>query len=318
MTAFSVSPWEYSRQADQRFQRIVRILVALYIVLGIVIPFIKLIGIQEGGGDAGKARYATLVQQKLAPIAKTDQEPAPTPEPPQPEPPKPQKEKQQKPEPTHEQKVQQARQKVLHTGILAMSDQFQDLRSRDITSPDGSRPLYSTETAGGGTSNDSSSKAAAHFSASVGKGSAGITSVAPGVSERRASGTKLDQRQTTTINSPVGFGRDLSKPGQGGDKPIAGRTLDEIQLTFDRAKSAFYAIFNRAMRENPNISAGKIIVSLTIAPDGSVTDCRLVSSSFGDPGLEAKVIQRVKLLNFGAKDVPVFTYPNYPINFLPS
>ena len=72
------------------------------------------------------------------------------------------------------------------------------------------------------------------------------------------------------------------------------------------------------MRENPNISAGKIIVSLTIAPDGSVTDCKLVSSSFGDPALESKVIQRVKLLNFGAKDVPSFTYPNYPINFLPS
>lgn len=318
MTAFSVSPWEYSQQADRRFQRIVRTLAVLYIILGILIPFIKLVGIQEGGGDAGKARYATLVQQKLAPIAKTDQEPAPTPEPPQPEPPKPQKEKQQKPEPSHEQKVQQARQAVMHKGILAMADQFQDLRDRTITSPSGSRPLYSTETTGGGTSNDASSKAAARISASAGRGSAGITTTVPGASERRASGTKLDQRQTTTINSPVGFGRDLSKPGQGGDKPIAGRTLDDIQLTFDRAKSAFYAIFNRAMRENPNISAGKIIVSLTIAPDGSVTDCRLVSSSFGDPGLEAKVIQRVKLLNFGAKDVPVFTYPNYPINFLPS
>jgi protein TonB len=66
------------------------------------------------------------------------------------------------------------------------------------------------------------------------------------------------------------------------------------------------------------MGAGKIVVSLTIAPDGSVTDCKLVSSSFGDPGLEGKIVQRVKLLNFGAKDVPVFTYPNYPINYLPS
>ena len=317
MTAFSVSSWDYSQQADQRFQRIIRTLVALYIVLGVLIPFIKLVGIQEGGGDVGRSRYATLVQQKVAPIAKQEEEPAPTQEKPQPEPPKPQKEKQQKPEPTHEQKVQQARQKVQHTGLLAMTDQFADLRDRNITAPDSTRPLYSTDSAGGGSSNDSS-KTAANFSAAVGKGSSGITSTVPGASERRASGTQLGQRQTTTINSPVGFGRDLTKPGQGGDKPIAGRTLDEIQLTFDRAKSAFYAIFNRAMRENPNISAGKIIVSLTIAPDGSVTDCHMVSSSFGDPGLEAKIIQRVKLLNFGPKDVPSFTYPNYPINFLPS
>lgn len=318
MSAFAVSNWEYSQQADRRFQLIVRSLIALYVVLGIIIPMIKWVGIQEGGGEAGAARYATLVQPKTAPVALKTQEPAPSPEPPQAEPPKPQKEKQQKPELTHEQKVQQARQAVLHKGILAMSDQFADLRDRSITSVDSLRPLYSTEAAGGGSKNDPSSKASTSFSAAAAKGSTGITTTVPGASERRASGTKLDQRQTTTINSPVGFGRDLSKPGQGGDKPIAGRTLDEIQQTFDRAKSPFYAIFNRAMRENPNISAGKIIVSLTIAPDGSVTDCRLVSSSFGDSALENKVIQRVKLLNFGAKDVPTFTYPNYPINFLPS
>lgn len=318
MSAFAISPWEYSKQADQRFQRIVRTLIAVYVVLGIVIPFIKLIGIQEGGGDAGTARYATLVQTKVAPIAKKEEEAAPTPEPPQPEPPKPQKEKQQKPEPTPEQKQQQARQAVMHKGILAMTDQFADLRDRTITSVDSTRALNSSEAAGGGQSSETSTKAASKFSASAGSGSAGITATVPGASERRASGAKLGERQTTTIKSPVGFGRDLSKPGQGGDKALAGRTLDEIQMTFDRSKSSFYAIFNRAMRENPNISAGKIIVSLTIAPDGSVTDCKLVSSSFGDPTLESKVIQRVKLLNFGAKDVPTFTYPNYPINFLPS
>jgi protein TonB len=318
MSAFVVSPWEFSQQADRRFQRIVRTLIVAYVVLGIIIPFIKLVGIQEGGGDAGTTRYATLVQAKPAPIAQKAEEAAPTPEPPQPEPPKPQKEKQQKPEPTPEQKVQQARQAVMHKGILAMTDQFADLRDRNITSVDSTRALNSSQAAGGGQSSETSSKATTNFSASAGSGSAGITSTVPGASERRASGTKLDQRETTTIKSPVGFGRDLTKPGQGGDKLLAGRTLDEIQLTFDRSKSSFYAIFNRAMRENPNISAGKVIVSLTIAPDGSVTDCKLVSSSFGDPTLEGKIVQRVKLLNFGAKDVPSFTYPNYPINFLPS
>lgn len=318
MSAFVASRWAYSQQADHRFQIIVRALIGLYVVLGILIPFIKFVGIQEGGGDAGTTRYATLVQPKAAPVAQKEQEPAPNPEPLQAEPPKPKKEKIEKPEPTREQKVQQARQAVMHKGILAMSDQFADLRDRSITSSQSSRPLYSSEAAGGGRNDDPSSKATTHFTTSAAKGSTGIVATVPGASERRASGTQLDQRQTTSIKSPVGFGRDLSKPGQGGDRPIAGRTLDEIQQTFDRARSPFYAIFNRAMRENPNISAGKIIVSLTIAPDGSVTDCRLVSSSFGDSTLESKVIQRVKLLNFGAKEVPTFTYPNYPINFLPS
>ena len=96
------------------------------------------------------------------------------------------------------------------------------------------------------------------------------------------------------------------------------RKSEEIQSSFSREAPAFYAIFNRAVRENHNIGAGKIVVSLTIAPDGLVTDCQLVSSTFADSALEAKVIQRVKLMHFSAKDVQVFTYPNFPIIFSPS
>ena len=107
------------------------------------------------------------------------------------------------------------------------------------------------------------------------------------------------------------------KPGQSGNAKLAGRTLEEIQLVFDRNKASFYSMFNRALRENPDLR-GKVVVRLTIAPNGSVTACELVSSELGDPDLEQKVIQRVKLLNFGAKNVPEFTYPNYPIVFLPT
>jgi hypothetical protein len=120
------------------------------------------------------------------------------------------------------------------------------------------------------------------------------------------------------VESPVGFGQDRSRPGQGGDSLIAGRTLEEIQLVFDRNKGAITTIYNRAARENPNLGAGKIVISLTIAPNGAVTECKLVSSTFNDPELERKIVQRVLLMNFGAKDVPPYTYPNYPIHFLPS
>ena len=63
---------------------------------------------------------------------------------------------------------------------------------------------------------------------------------------------------------------------------------------------------------------GARAIEQAIAPNGAVTDCKLVSSSFNDAELERKVIQRVMLMNFGAKDVPPFTYPNYPIVFMPS
>ena len=322
MTSFAFHGWNYAEDADARYRRIMRRFIIGYLLFALIVPWLKLVGVEKGGGDSGKQRYARLVETPPAPPAPVAEEPPPapepTPEPPKPEPKKPEPVKEVKPEPkpqpTQEQLQQRARQVAQRSGLLAMQDQLADLRDRNLTSLDG-RPLTSAAQTGGAET-QADVDPSATFARSASAASSGITS--PAGAGRRQSGTKLDQRKTTTVESPVGFGKDVQRPGQGGDKLIAGRTLEEIQLAFDRAKSAFYIIFDRAARANANISTGKIVVSLTIAPDGSVTDCRVVSSTFGDPDLENKVVQRVKLLNFGAKDVPTFTYPNYPINYLPS
>jgi protein TonB len=311
MSAFAFVQWDYAERAERRYRRIIWTLVLVYLVVGVLIPFIKLIGLEKGGGDAGKTRYAQLVHPP-APIAQKEEEPAPAPPTPETQAPKPQKETKPKPEVTQQQKTQQARQVAQHSGLLALADQFADLRDHNLTQLDSSRPLRSSESAGGG---DTSNDATAAFSSSAANGSGGITTNTPGSGQRYPNGTKLDARRTTTVKSPVGFGRDTSRPGQDGDKLVSGRSMDEIRLTFDRTKSAFYAIFNRAAREN-SVSAGTIKVSITIAPDGSVLDCKMVSSSLGLADLENKVVQRVKLMNFGAKDVPTITV-EYPIIYLP-
>ena len=95
------------------------------------------------------------------------------------------------------------------------------------------------------------------------------------------------------------------------------RSLEEIQLAFDRSKSAFYAIFNRAARSDSTIGAGTVVVSLTIQPDGTVSECSVVSSSFFNPELKEKLIQRVKQIKFESKGVPVFSYDSYPISYVP-
>ncbi|NNJ93242.1 MAG: hypothetical protein HKP57_00655, partial [Halobacteria archaeon] len=48
-----------------------------------------------------------------------------------------------------------------------------------------------------------------------------------------------------------------------------------------------------------------------------VTRCDIVSSELGDPALGSKITSRVKLFNFGAKDVNEVTL-TYPIDFLPA
>ncbi len=62
---------------------------------------------------------------------------------------------------------------------------------------------------------------------------------------------------------------------------------------------------------------GKLVLKLTIAPNGQVTMCEVVSSELGDPDLERKLVQRVKLFRFEARDVEAITTTK-PIDFFPA
>ena len=87
-------------------------------------------------------------------------------------------------------------------------------------------------------------------------------------------------------------------------------------MVFDRNKGAIYALYNRALRKDPTLQ-GKLVLRLTIAPDGAVTACEVISSELGDSDLERKLIARVKLFKFTAKDVEAVTTTK-PIDFFPA
>lgn len=93
------------------------------------------------------------------------------------------------------------------------------------------------------------------------------------------------------------------------------RVLEEIQYGFERDEPRIRAVFNRYLWQKPNAEGGKIVVSVVIAPDGSVPDARIVSSTFADADLEQAILAAVRQVKFGARDVPVFTFPNYPLTF---
>ena len=62
---------------------------------------------------------------------------------------------------------------------------------------------------------------------------------------------------------------------------------------------------------------GKLVLEFTIAPSGEITMCRVVSSELNDPDLERKIIARVRLFHFDAKDVETITTTK-PIDFFPA
>ena len=77
-------------------------------------------------------------------------------------------------------------------------------------------------------------------------------------------------------SSMAGIGGGDGRPKNPGG-PGASRTDEEIQIVFDRYKSAFYRDYNRTLRINPTLQGG-MVLRLTIEPDGSVSMCQLQST----------------------------------------
>ena len=93
------------------------------------------------------------------------------------------------------------------------------------------------------------------------------------------------------------------------------RSEEAIRAILDQNKAALYAIYNRALREDPSLQ-GKVTFKLVIEPNGSVSACSIVSSELNDTALGSKLINRIKLIDFGAADVAATT-TQWAIDFLP-
>lgn len=109
----------------------------------------------------------------------------------------------------------------------------------------------------------------------------------------------------------------------GGDRPLSGskvgnsRTDEEIQIVFDRYKAALYRLYNRELRNDPTLR-GQMVLRLTIEPDGSVSFCELHQSDMDAAALAGQVVDRVRAINFGAKEGISAITILYPIDFLPA
>ncbi len=296
--------WILADEADRRFRRICAATGAPLLALALLFTLWRLELPEQKPLPPLPKRTIELMQPKIVAQAepKPEHKPSPRGEPrraaPHPAPPQP-----AAPAPS-------AREVAQHSGLLQLRDQLASLRNQSLNTLGGQR-LVSTSVAGANTSGalNANGLAGGAAATSGGIGAGGSVSAGQG-------GTGLGARRTGGVQSP--FPGAGGGGGTGGDGRGATRSLAEIQEIFDRNKAPMVSIYNRSARQTPGMDSGKIVLSLLIAPDGSVTRCAIVSSSFNNAELEQKILARVRLLNFGAKNVPPFSYPNYPISFLAS
>jgi protein TonB len=321
-------PWTYSAESDERFQRILRINLVLCLLFGIAMPFLPLSEMDEPAIEE-PPRLATLILEikpvppppKPKPVVKplpkkvTQPDPKPVPKkavapkktvvPAKPVPkvarPAPVKPVPVKPRVT-------ARQKAEKSGLLALQDSLADMRQGTSTS--NLRKTSQLSQAG----RKARTTERAVLTSGTTRSSGGIQTASL---SRNTGGGELATRSTTQVHSPAGnaaTGGTVGNSDRG--KRSAGRSIEEIQMVFDRNKGAIYSVYNRALRKDPSLQ-GKVVLQLTIAPSGKVTRCELVSSELHDASLGQKITQRVKLFTFESKDVSEVTI-TYPIDFLPA
>ena len=78
-----------------------------------------------------------------------------------------------------------------------------------------------------------------------------------------------------------------------------------------------YRLYNRELRKDPTLK-GQMVLRLTIEPDGRVSMCELYGSDMDAPLLASQVVDRVRSIDFGAKEGVQALTIVYPIDFLPA
>jgi TonB family protein len=290
-------PWEIDPEDQRRLRRLLWGGLLLFVLVGLIVPFIHLPKLTEAPAEAIPERLARLMVEEKA-----------KPPPPVVEQPKPKPETKPVPVPKPVDKTAEARKKAQNSGLLKFQDQLADLRQNvDLT------PLGQTKNLQGAVGQDSHAERSL-IASKAGGASAGITtaSASRGFGTGAGSLTGHDTTAVTSSVGAVGTSGNLSKGGSG--KPS--RSQEEIALVFDRNKGAIYALYGRALRDAPDLQ-GKLVLEFTIAPSGEVTECHVVSSELKDTELERKIVARVKLFRFEAKDVAVITTTK-PIEFVPA
>jgi len=329
-----VMAWARGSEDDWRFRKALAASLAASLLLGALLPMIDL--------PLPKRFEAADVPKRLAQLVREEQAKPLPPPPVVAESPPEEKPQEQKSKPVQEPKPSEQRndqpkdtpafaaaeqppgapqKKAEKAGILAFRDKFAGL-AQDKTAPRLGKDARFSD------SDDASSEPTSRSM---------LTSNAPGSSgginlaalSRNAGGGgsgggggggggQMQGVQAGRVTSSIGGGG-----GAGGDRPLASggpglsRTDEEIQIVFDRYKAALYRLYNRELRKDPTLR-GQMVLRLTIEPDGTVSMCALQNSDMNAPDLSAQVVDRVRTINFGAKDGVEALTIVYPIDFLPA
>lgn len=301
-------PWDVARDDIRKFRTWLTLVLVVILFLGVVIPWLPVPEMDRQELEELPPQLARIM------IEKEKEQPEPVPLPPKPEVVEDEVEPEAQPETIPEPEVKEtpeptvadAQQKARISGLLQFQDAFADMR--EAVDMDKLRDTGAVQQgAGEAASIDRSILTSRHGTRSAGVNVAALS--------RDTGGVALSGRETTKVEVAEG------SQGEGGVRAPREidprqRSIEEIRRVFDANKGAIFAIYNRALRLDPTLQ-GKVVLELVINPSGQVVDCRVVASELTDESVVAKIVNRIRLFDFGERNVGTTTI-SYPVHFLPT
>jgi TonB family protein len=305
-------PWSTGLDADEKFKRFARgslIAAVVFALLFWILPQPKID--PRDVPEVPKTLVRLVLEQKKQPppppVVREEPKPEKVVEERKIEEPKPKPEPVVKPEPKPVDTTQQARERAKVAGLLPLTNALQSLRDSKITE-------HLDKTDVGVVNSNAPFAERSLITSKVGTASGGINTAAL---SRNTGGSGIGSRNTTQVESPVeAVGMAGGAAQRSGESGKASRSREEIERVFDTNKGRIFTLYNRALRENPALQ-GKVVLKLTITPDGRVQNCEVVSSELHDPELEKGLVQRVLQFQFEPRDVETITTTK-PIDFFPA
>lgn len=297
-------PWSPTAEVEQRFRKVVRNSLIVFVALGLVIPFLPTPEQQKFKTPALPDRVVKLVLEQRKP-------PPPPPKAIEPEKkieePKPIEKPEVKPEPKPQpDRTEQARKQAAKA--LTVFDELAALRDNSAAERAQQTQTLTNAVAAARSERNMITSAA-------GKSSGGINNAALSRGYGGSTGD-LAGHNTTQVTTTIGASDPRTDVQRTSGSKKGKRDGSEVAQVLDSNKSVIFALYTRALRDNPDLQ-GKVVLKLVIAPTGEVLSCDVVSSELNNPELEAKLKARIKLIRFPVQDVETLTV-THPIEFFPA
>jgi len=286
---------------DKKFIRILFVLLILYFVVGVVVPFMTQIEVKREVKEQLPVHLAKIVLQekKLPPTEKV------VPEKVIPEEKKPIEVKKEK----FKNKRELAKKKAKSSGLSAMKDELLSMRDAFVITPNISKPLSekkSTETRikrkllAAQVNKQSNSLSAQNISQTV---------ISDELSTRNTQQIRLSEEEILA-------GTDVIVEDKLANANSGQRSEMTLRRTLEVHKSRLYARYNRALRKDPFLQ-GRVLFEIEIQPSGKVSLVTVKSSELNNNKLERQLMAILRSIQFPEEDVAVMVTV-WEIDFLPS